>query len=160
MTFSISELLLWLFVLNLGIACGAGLYETRLVVPQWFSPARPAGYQVHGEAMHRLNSGLKFWAYVTTGPLTLLTLANLAAASQSTGPQQAWWLGAGLVTLLERVGTFAFFIPTAIRLTHPERLLPRVASRLATRWVRLNHVRTLLTVVGWLLALRALALVG
>lgn len=26
---------LWLFVINLGIAFGAGLYEARVVIPQW-----------------------------------------------------------------------------------------------------------------------------
>ncbi|MGH7315473.1 MAG: hypothetical protein ACREJS_04355 [Candidatus Rokuibacteriota bacterium] len=27
--------LLWLFVLNLGIAFGAGIYEARVVIPRW-----------------------------------------------------------------------------------------------------------------------------
>lgn len=31
------EILLWLFVINLGIAFGAGLYESRTTVPQWLS---------------------------------------------------------------------------------------------------------------------------
>ncbi len=37
MTEYITEALLWLFVLNLGIAFGAGLYEQRIILPQWFS---------------------------------------------------------------------------------------------------------------------------
>ena len=32
-----TEVLLWLFVINLGIAFGAGLYESRITVPQWLS---------------------------------------------------------------------------------------------------------------------------
>jgi hypothetical protein len=32
---------------------------------------------VNAEAMRQTNTGLRFWAYVTTVPLTLLTLANL-----------------------------------------------------------------------------------
>jgi hypothetical protein len=28
------EIVLWLFVINLGIAFGAGLYEARVVIPQ------------------------------------------------------------------------------------------------------------------------------
>ena len=156
-----SEILLWLFILNLGIACGAGLYETCLVLPLWFDrPPMGGGYLVNGEAMQRLDSGRKFWAFVTTGPLTLLTLANLVAAWQSDGPQQGWWLGAGLVILLERVGTFWFFIPTAIRFGQVGRLSPPAVSRLVARWVALNHVRTALTVLGWLSALRALTLIS
>lgn len=160
MSFSIAEILLWLFVLNLGIACGAGLYETRLVLPQWFDRSASGGYLVNGEAMRQLDSGRKFWAFVTTGPLTLLTLANLVAAWQSVGLAHNWWLAAGLVTLLERVGTFSFFIPTAIRLANPDRLSLAEQSRLTVRWVRLNHIRSALTAVGWLLALRAIALAG
>jgi hypothetical protein len=32
------------------------------------------------------DTGLRFWAYVTTGPLTLLTLVNLFAAWRASGP--------------------------------------------------------------------------
>ena len=31
----LKSIFLWLFVIDLGIACGAGLYEVRVVVPQW-----------------------------------------------------------------------------------------------------------------------------
>lgn len=33
--------MLWLFVINLGIAVGAGLYESRIAVPQWLSLRAP-----------------------------------------------------------------------------------------------------------------------
>ena len=32
---SVTEVLLWLFVMNHGIAFGAGLYETRMIVSPW-----------------------------------------------------------------------------------------------------------------------------
>ena len=31
----VPRVLLWLFVVNLGTAFGAGIYESRVVVPQW-----------------------------------------------------------------------------------------------------------------------------
>jgi hypothetical protein len=31
----VPKVLLWLFVVNLGIAFGAGIYESRVVIPQW-----------------------------------------------------------------------------------------------------------------------------
>ncbi len=34
MTATVTEILLWLFVINLGTAFGAGIYEQRIVVPQ------------------------------------------------------------------------------------------------------------------------------
>ena len=31
----VPKVLLWLFVINLGIAFGAGIYEQRVVIPRW-----------------------------------------------------------------------------------------------------------------------------
>lgn len=75
-----------------------------------------SGYRVNMKAMHEVDSGRKFWAFVTTGPLTLLTLANLIIAWQSQSTGRDWWLAAALITLIERTGTFSFFIPTVIKL--------------------------------------------
>jgi hypothetical protein len=66
----VPKVLLWLFVINLGIALGAGIYESRVVIPLWENTP-PQTWP---------NTGLLFWVYVTTVPLTLLTLANLVAA--------------------------------------------------------------------------------
>ena len=64
------KIVLWLFVMNLGIAFGAGIYEAWVVIPQWANI--PSGEWP--------NTGLMFWVYVTTVPLTLLTIASLIAA--------------------------------------------------------------------------------
>src|SRR4030088_3351896 len=101
MAYDIPEILLWLFVLDLGIAFGAGLYEQRIVLPQWFRRAQGAALQVDAEAMRRTDPGRRFWAFVTTVPLTLLTLASLAVAWRAQGPLRDWWLAAALITLVE-----------------------------------------------------------
>lgn len=151
-----AELLISLFILNLGTAFGAGLYETRIILPLWFYKLAGGGYGVNREAMRNIDTGRKFWAFVTTVPLTLLTLANLGMAWQSQQPGQAWWFGAALITLVERIGTFAFFIPTAIRLQQADRLSASSVTRLATWWIRLNYGRNLLTLAAWIAALSAL----
>ena len=76
----IPDLLLWLFVINHGIAFGAGLYEQRVILPQWFSRSSESGICVNSAAMRSTDTGRRFWTFVTTVPLTLLTLANLVAA--------------------------------------------------------------------------------
>ena len=151
---AMSTLLLWLFVINLGLAFGAGLYEHRIVVPRWLSAA---GNTVHwnADAVRRDDPGLRFWAYVTTGPLTLLTLANLVAAWLASGEARRWWLAAAVVVLAERIFTFSYFIPTIIRLLRAADSPASVAA--ATRWTRLNYVRHALVLGGWLAALKALA---
>ena len=47
----VREILLWLFVINLGIAFGAGLYEQRIILPLWFSSSSEPGVRVNSEAM-------------------------------------------------------------------------------------------------------------
>ena len=142
-------MLLWLFIIFLGIAFGAGLYESRVVVPMWTSDP-PA-------SLASPDSGRRFWAFVTTGPLTLLTVANLVAALRTQGPARGWWLTAAIVTLVERAATFGYFIPTIIRLQRTPTLTQTAVRTALARWVRLNYVRNTLTLVAWIAALKVLA---
>ena len=143
-------MLLWLFIIFLGVAFGAGLYESRVVVPMWTRDP-PA-------SLASPDSGHRFWAFVTTGPLTLLTVANLVAALQTQGPARAWWLTAAIVTLVERAATFGYFIPTIIRLQRTPTLTQTAVRVALARWVRLNYVRNTLTLVAWIAALKVLAM--
>jgi hypothetical protein len=152
---AVASVVLWLFVINLGIAFGAGLYEHRIVAPNWITHDA-SGTHWNRAAARRDDSGLRFWAYVTTGPLTLLTLANLFAAWTASGAARGWWLAAALIVLAERVLTFSYFIPTMVRLMNAADSSAAVA--VATRWSSLNYVRHALTLCGWLAALRTFSL--
>src|SRR5882757_5353046 len=91
---TISIGLLLLLVINLGVVVGAGFYEMRVVVPLWASaPPR---------SLLAPESGLSFWMYVTTGPLTLLTLGNAVAAWETTSAARTWWLIAVIIVALKR----------------------------------------------------------
>jgi hypothetical protein len=152
---TIATILLWLFVVNLGIAFGAGLYEHRIVVPRWI--ATDAGEtRWNAEAARRDDTGVRFWAYVTTGPLTLLTLASLAAAWTASAPSRGWWIAAAVVVLADRILTFAYFIPTMVSLMNAPDSAASVAA--ASRWSSLNYLRHALVLGGWLAAIRALGL--
>lgn len=140
-------LVLWLFVIDLGIACGAGLYEGRVVIPAW-KEIPPRQWP---------NTGLLFWIYVTTIPLTLLAVINGIAAWSSEGARRPYWLCAAAVIALERVGTFAYFIPAMVGLAGSDLPPPEVEPALS-RWLLLNHGRHVLTLSGWLLAIRTLSL--
>ena len=146
---TLTVVLLWLFVINLGIAFGAGLYESRVVAPLWAS-APPA-------SLRTPESGLRFWALVTTGPLTLLTLAGLYFAWDVGGAVGAWWLAAASVALVERVSTFVYFIPTMLRLQRST-LPPEQFGEQFARWRRFGYGRLALDFAAWLLAMRALTL--
>src|SRR5690606_25632209 len=97
-----------------------------------------------------------FWVYVTTLPLTLLTIASLIAAWMTRGPMHQWFLAAAGIVLIERAATFAYFIPTMVRLMGMEGDVKPALSR----WRLMNHGRHVLTLAGWLAALKALSLSG
>jgi hypothetical protein len=150
------KILLWLFVLNLGVVFGAGIYEARISVARWIGRSEPSGPAWRAEEALRDDTGRRFWAFVTTVPLTLLTLANLWAAWRSSGAIRIWWLAAALAALGDRIFTFGYFIPRMAGLLRaadsPE------ARAIMLRWASLNYVRLLLVLVAWVAALETFAL--
>jgi hypothetical protein len=150
------EILLWLFVINLGVAFGAGVYEHRIVVPRWIDSSDGAGARWNPEAALRDDVGRRFWGFVTTVPLTLLTLANLFGACRASGRVRGWWLAAALAALADRALTFSYFIPTMARLMRASDSPASVAT--AMRWSTLNYLRHALVLAAWLMSLRAFAL--
>jgi hypothetical protein len=154
------KLVLWSFAIALGIALGAGLYESRIVVPQWLRYSEESGYQWDAAAAREASTGLRFWVYVTTVPLTLLTLASLGASLWLHGEARGWWLGAALAALVERGMTFAYFIPTMLRLMGEESIDPSRAVATALQWAHLGYFRHAATFLAWIAALKALTLLA
>jgi hypothetical protein len=153
MPLSIAKVLLWLFVMNLGIALGAGLYESRVVVPRWIGSSPGSAPRWNAEAARQDNTGLRFWVYVTTVPLTLLTLANLAVAWRAPAFLRGWWLAAAAAALVDRVFTFSYFIPTMLRLTSSRTIAEPEAASMAMQWVSLDYLRHAIVLAAWLAAL-------
>jgi hypothetical protein len=147
---------LWLFVVNLGIAFGAGIYEHRIVVPRWITYSEGTGASWNPEAARQDDTGRRFWVFVTTVPLTLLTLANLAAAWRSDGPLRVWWLAAVFAALIDRALTFSYFIPAMVGLLNVPASAESAAA--ALRWSDLNYLRHAATLAAWLGSLKALTL--
>ena len=153
-----AKVLLWLFVINLGIAFGAGVYESTIVIPRWLTPAPGNGFLWNAEVARQDNTGLRFWIYVTTVPLTAITLANLLGAWRARGSSSGWWTMATLTAFSERLFTFLYFIPTMIELMGGRTTGPE-AETMARQWVNFNYARQGLVLIAWLAALKAFALV-
>jgi hypothetical protein len=151
-----SSLVLWLFALNLGVVFGAGVYEHRIVLPRWLRAEPEGGRHWHADAARADDVGRRFWVFVSTLPLTCLTLASLYFAPGASGPAGSWWLTAAWVALAERLATFAYFVPAMVGLMKVPDSAAAVAR--ARRWSALNHVRHALVLAAWLASLRALAL--
>ncbi|HEX6178943.1 MAG TPA: DUF1772 domain-containing protein [Thermoanaerobaculia bacterium] len=150
------ETVLWLFIIFLGITFGAGLYESRIVVSDWTTaPDGTAAWD--SQAAIADDTGRRFWGFVTTGPLTLLAITSLVLAWRTPPPVRSWWLSAAGVSIADRLLTFSYFIPTMVGLM---KTADSAAARAtAAQWASLNHLRHVIVLVAWLLALKALSLV-
>lgn len=153
----LSRILLWLFVIDLGMALGAGLFESRIVVPDWMISV-DSGIAFNADAARHDDTGRRFWVAVTTVPLTLLTLANLLVAWRASGRTRKWWLGAALIALAERIFTFSYFIPTMVRLIESQAAPQELGSEMA-RWAQLDYLRHAMVLAALLAALKAFSLV-
>jgi hypothetical protein len=152
----IAKGLLWLFVIFLGITFGAGIYEERITVPRWLSSSEGSGRHWNADAARRDDTGRRFWAFVTTLPLSLLTLASLIIAWRAPGPLRGWWLASAVFALGDRILTFSYFIPTMIRLMRAADSAESVAK--AGQWANLNYVRLTIALAAWLAGLKAFSL--
>jgi hypothetical protein len=76
------------------------------------------------------------------------------------GANAVLYLAAVCIVIVERVATFSYFIPTMVRLTSTEGLADGDIKAALSQWLLLNHGRHVLTLAGWLAALKALSLSG
>jgi hypothetical protein len=155
-----ARIVLWLFVIDLGIALGAGLYETKVELPRWASSAVSAAKSPEALTSKTLsprpsNPGIRFWTYATTVPLTLLTIASFVVLRWADTETRRWWLIAAWAAGAERLLTFLYFIPTMIQLTSG---FEPNARAVAFRWSQVSWVRHAILLIAWLAALQAFAL--
>jgi hypothetical protein len=154
---SFGRVVLLLFVIDLGIASGAGLYESSIVLPRWLATGTDGQLHWYAEAARADDTGRRFWAVFTTGPLTVLALANLWVGwRRAIGQLRYWWVTSAALSLLERALTLGYFIPTMVGLMSSVDSPDAIAT--ATRWMSLNYLRHALVLAAWLAALKTFAL--
>lgn len=158
MNLYLNEIILGLYVMNLGVAFGAGIYETRITLPLWFNSPSKNDLRIDKEMIIKMNVGRRFWGFATTIPLTMLTLIGIIIVFRQHGLLMEFWLAALLIILIERFGTFFYFIPTIIKMTKPEKLSENKQSGMAWHWMRMNNLRLAFNLAGWLLAMVAFIL--
>lgn len=154
---------MWLYVMNHGIAFGAGFYENEVVVPLWMGYRKNRVY-LNPELMRRIDPGQKFWAYVSTVPLTLLTCSQFyyVGLKEAKSVEDRWLQVSASIALAERLFTFCFFIPNAVKLMkYPDEKaingdIKPVESTIRW-WVGLNYIRLLLSGSAWVTAMAAIS---
>jgi hypothetical protein len=154
-----SRLILWIFVVALGIDIGAGLYETRIVVPLWSSgiPGTLAAGNAYGRVA--IDAGMRFWAFVTP-VVGLFAVATLLSGLRVPQPQLTWRVFACLAELGAFAMTMLYFRPTleGLFLGHGAGLSQATIATTVHRWVALGWVRVGVSIAAWGAALKALTL--
>ena len=151
-------LALWLFVVNLGLVFGAGVYEHRIVAPRWLNrwPGEPVRW--HAASARSDDVGRRFWVFAATVPFTILTFTSMALAWRAGSAAEVWWLAAASLAAIERLATAGYFIPVMVRLMRAADTPEVVAA--AIRWSRLNVLRHVVVLAAWLASRRAFELAG
>lgn len=138
---------LWALVIALGLQTGAGIYETRVIVPLWAS----APQRFFSQPL-RPDSGKRLW--VILSPITsLVSILNLLYALGAAEPKRMWWIAASAISVAVMIVTFAYFVPTLLAIARANEG-DDVAAKAKT-WVALNYVRAIAIITAWLFALKA-----
>lgn len=159
----ITQVILWLFVILLGIQLGAGLYEIRVITPLvTYSPPESvirffSMSKTHPELA--IQAGRFFWKY-TSQPMGPLAIATLLIGIRSRGPQRIWMLIPAITVILVFAATYLFFVPTLRQLANSQQLglSPEQVMAKLNLWHVLNWFRLGFIAFAFIAGLRALSL--
>ena len=149
-------LVLFIFFIQFGM--GGGLYEVLVIYHRWKKDVRPENLVQKLQDSGQAAATRRFWPIISP-PLSLLSIINIVLAWQYTGAARTIWLTAALIVFIDRIITFAYFVPTMMRkFEHPEKIEERRLKKAVQVWTFLSPVRLLFELSAWSLALWALIL--
>ena len=156
-----NTILLWLFVIALGLDIGAGIYEARIVVPLWSAgvPETLAAGNPYGRVA--IDAGIRFWS-IMTSLVAILALVTLVSSFRTPAPLRTWQIVASVAELAAVAMTLLYFRPVLVRLFmgHGEGLSTEAIRSTVGLWVMWSRVRIVVSLVAWCAAIQALVLSG
>ena len=153
------EILLWVYVVMLGVLMGGALFERTVLVHVWSSNPPDSVRSWNPNPKYALDPPRRFFMYVTL-PMMILTPWNAFYAWHGVGPAHSWLLlSTGLVAFVILI-TVGYFAPVMISLTERrgEGMDSETIGRKVRAWVTLQYFRLGILFVGWLAALYAFRL--
>ena len=106
---------LWLFVVALGLDLGAGVYESRIVVPLWADGVPATLAEGNPFARVAIDAGMRFWKYMTSA-VALLAIGALVFGLHTATAERLWRTVGAVTELCVIAWTLFYFRPTLIRL--------------------------------------------
>ena len=97
-------LVLWLFVVNLGVVFGAGVYEQSVVAPGWLIRQSGQPPRWDAAAARRDDVGRRFWVLAATLPFTILTVTSVVLAWPATSRLLAFELSRSIARTVRTAG--------------------------------------------------------
>jgi hypothetical protein len=130
-----------LFIMTLGIWTGAAVHDTISSHPGWETD--PVRYVRQGaEAPGTINP----WPF-TTAPLVLTTLGTAMVFATYRSPlRRSVYVILGAIAAILTV-TFAYFVPTLVRLSDSASLTDDQIVSMSHLWIRLNVLRVVTLIV-------------
>jgi hypothetical protein len=148
------------FLLFVGLGMGGGLYETRVVYPNWAPDAGPATLGAKLISSGQAGAARRFWPYVSPAGL-LLAVVNGYLAWQQAGTVREVWLAASLVIIIKSVITYLYFVPMMMRrFEHAAGIEPATLRQMISVWTALSPLRVIAELIAWAAGVYALILIA
>ena len=150
------QLLLGAFVFSIGLGIGGGVYETRVVYPNWSVNPIPSELGKKLVSSGQAGAARRFWPFIS--PVSaLLAIINACIAWHQVGLVRNVWLAAAVSIILKSVGTYGYFVPTFIRrIAQPESMEVSTLRDVVRTWTALSPVRIWIELFAWTAGMWAL----
>jgi hypothetical protein len=152
------EVLLCAFIFSVGLGIGGGLYETRVVYPNWAKDPTPDRLSEKLISSGQAGAARRYWPLVSPAS-ALLAIVNMFLAWDQVGMVRDLWLMSSIAIVLKSLGTYGYFVPTYIRrIAKPNTMDAVTLRRLVRTWTRLSPLRIVVELFAWITGMWALLL--
>ena len=157
----LTDILLWAYVVMLGVLTGGALFERLVIVSVWASSPPDSVRNWNSDPRNALDPPRRFFKFVTP-PIMLLTLIMFYVAFKSVDPFRCWLLASVILVLVVIISTLAYFATNmhALSLRRGEGLDSETIVKKTRLWVSLQYIRLTILILGWMAALQAFRIHG
>lgn len=156
MAITTEQISLCTFIFSIGMGIGGGIYETRVVYPNWTKEPTPNGLCEKLVSSGQAGAVRRYWPLISPSS-ALLALVNAFFAWHQSGLVRNLWLTSSLAIVFKSAGTYGYFVPTYIRrIAKPETMDVMALRSVVNTWTNLSPLRVLVETFAWIAGIWAL----
>jgi hypothetical protein len=156
MSTTTEQILLGAFIFSVGMGIGGGVYETRVVYPNWTKEPTPNGLGAKLISSGQAGAARRYWPLISPTS-ALLALLNAFPAWHQIGLVRTLWLTSSVSIIIKSAGTYGYFVPTYIRrIAKPEKIEIMALRRVVRTWTNLSPLRVVVETFSWITGIWAL----